>query len=159
MRNLLCFWLLFLSACGSLSKSSDLQSARYIVTLNTQVVFGGEVARCIADSLVLVSDTLTERFAFNDIALIERPANPVGRWIFAGIGAPIGALLGGLTGLALVSGETETNPKVFLYGIVTGTITGAVAGSVLWERIDSDRLAVSALPASERQSRVESFIK
>lgn len=159
MRYLLSFLLLFLCACGSFSKGSDLRNARYIVTLNTQVVFGGEVARCVADSLVLASDTLIQRFAINDIASIERPPNQTGRWIFGGLGLPIGALLGGATGLAIVSGDTESNPKAFVYGIVTGAITGVLVGVSLWERLDSDRLVVSALPASERKWRIESFIK
>ncbi|MFQ3596800.1 MAG: hypothetical protein SNJ55_10325 [Chloroherpetonaceae bacterium] len=159
MRYLLFFSLLFLCACGSLSKSSDLRNARYIVTLNTQVVFGGDVARCVSDSLELISDTLAQRFAFDDIALIERPPNQIGRWIFGGIGLPIGALLGGATGLAIVSGDTENNPKAFVYGIATGAIAGTIVGVALWERLDSDQLAVSALPTSERKSRIESFIK
>jgi hypothetical protein len=159
MRYLVYFLLFPLIACGSLSKSSDLKNARYIVTLNTQVTFGGDVARCIEDSLELRSDTITQRFAFSDIAFIERPPNQVGRWIFGGIGFPLGALLGGITGLAIVSGDTESNPKAFVYGIVTGAITGTVVGVALWEQIDSDRLNVSAIPISERNSRISDFIK
>jgi hypothetical protein len=159
MRSLLILLLLPLCACSSLSNSRDLRNARYIVTLNTQVVFGGETAQCVTDSLLLVSDTLSQRFAFNDIAFIERPPNPVGRWVFGGLGLPIGALVGGATGLAIVSGGSESNPKAFIYGIVTGAIAGTVAGVALWERIDSDRLNVSTIPPSERKSRIESFIK
>ncbi|MFN3561793.1 MAG: hypothetical protein ACK4XY_03925 [Chloroherpetonaceae bacterium] len=159
MRYLLFFSLVFLCACGSFSKSSDLRNARYIVTLNTQAVFGGEVARCVTDSLVLASDTLSQCFAFNDIAFIERPPNQMGRWVFGGLGLPLGALLGGITGLAIVSGDTESNPKAFIYSIVTGAIAGTVAGVALWERIDSDRLNVSSIPLPERKSRIESFIK
>lgn len=159
MRYLAFLLLISLSACGSLSRSSDLRNARYIVTLNTKVIFGGDIAHCVADSLVLASDTSEHRFAFNDIALIERPSNQVGRWIFGGIGLPIGALLGGVTGLAIVSGDTESNPSAFVYGIVTGAITGAFVGISLWERLDSDRLVISAIPDSEKKSRIESFIK
>ncbi|MGQ9804558.1 MAG: hypothetical protein ACUVRP_00580 [Chlorobiales bacterium] len=159
MRYLAFLLLISLSACGSLSRSSDLRNARYIVTLNSQVVFGGDLALCVADSLVLTSDTLTQHFAINDIALIERPPNKLGRWIFGGLGLPLGALLGGITGLAIVSGDTESTPKAFVYGIATGAIAGSVVGVALWERLDSDRLAVSAIPASEKKSRIESFIK
>ncbi len=158
MRSLLVLLLLPLCACGSLSSSRDLRNARYVVTLNTQVVFGGETARCLNDSLELRADTLY-RFAFADIAFIERPPNQMGRWVFGGLGLPLGALLGGITGLAIVSGDTESNPKAFIYGIVTGAIAGTVAGVALWERIDSDRLNVSTIPIPERKSRIESFIK
>ena len=158
MRSLLILLLLPLCACGSLSNSRDLRNARYIVTLNTKVVFGGETARCLNDSLELCADTLY-RFAFADIAFIERPPNQMGRWIFGGIGLPLGALLGGVTGLALVSGDTESSPQTFLYSIVTGAIAGTVTGIALWERMDSDRLNVSTIPLPERKSRIESFIK
>jgi hypothetical protein len=159
MRYLAFLLLISLSACGSLSRSSDLRNARYIVTLNSQVVFGGDLALCVADSLVLASDTLAQRIALSDIALIERPPNQLGRWVFGGIGLPLGAILGGATGLAIVSGDTESNPKAFVYGIATGAIAGAFVGVTLWERLDSDRLAVSAIPISEKKSRIESFIK
>lgn len=159
MRYLAFLLLISLSACGSLSRSSDLRNARYIVTLNSQVVFGGDLALCVADSLVLASDTLVQRIALSDIALIERPPNKLGRWILGGIGFPLGATLGGVIGLAIVSGDTESNPKAFVYAIATGAITGAFVGVALWERLDSDRLAVSAIPISEKKSRIESFIK
>ncbi len=159
MRNLLVLLLLPLCACGSLSNSRDLRNARYIVTLNTQVVFGGDVARCVSDSLELQAGAVSNRFAFADIAFIERPPNQMGRWVFGGLGLPLGALVGGAAGLAIVSGDTESNPKAFIYGIATGAIAGTVAGVALWERIDSDRLNVSAIPLPERKSRLESFIK
>ncbi len=159
MRYLVYFLLFPLIACGSLSKSSDLRNARYIVTLNTQVSFGGDVAQCVNDSLELRRDTTAQRFAIGDIAFIERPPNQIGRWVFGGIGFPLGAVLGGITGLAIVSGDTESNPKAFVYGIATGAIAGTVVGVALWEQLDSDRLTVSAIPTSERKSRIESFIK
>lgn len=160
MRYLLfVFFLLSLGACGSLSKSSDLRNARYVVTLNTQVVFGGDVARCVSDSLELQAGEVLNRFAIADIAMIERPPNQIGRWIFGGLGLPIGALLGGATGLAIVSGDTDNNPKAFVYGVATGATAGVVIGVALWEQLDSDRLTLATVPVSERASRIESFIK
>ncbi|MCS6989986.1 MAG: hypothetical protein NZM06_10770 [Chloroherpetonaceae bacterium] len=160
MRHLAAFLLLIFAACGSVSQSRDLRDARYVVVLHSNVSFGGETAICADDSLELRSERRdVNRFALSDIAFIERPPNAVGRWIFGAIGVPVGALIGGATGLAIVSGSIDSDPKAFVYGIVTGAVAGFAGGVALWERIDSDRLNVAALPASERRVRVESFIK
>lgn len=160
MRYLVGCLLLTLAACGSISQSRDLREARYVVVLNSNVSFGGESATCVEDSLELRSETRdATRFALADIAFIERPANAAGRWIFGAIGVPVGALVGGAMGLAIVSGSLDSHPKAFVYGIVTGAVAGFVGGAALWESFDSDRLHVAALPAAERKARVESFIK
>jgi hypothetical protein len=132
--------------------------ARFIAVLQTKVALSGDEARLDGDSLHLIGSE-TQRVHLRDVVAVRRTASQMGGYVVGIIGIPVGALIGGATGLAIVSGSLDNNPSAFVYGVLTGATAGFIGGRFIWHRLSTDELDLSRVFENEKAAQLKDFLK